>query len=147
MKKKKSVVIASDHAGFEMKKAIIKHLNDKGIIYTDLGTDSSEAVDYPDFGHRLGEAISKKDFELGISICGSGNGINMTTNKHAGVRGAVCWNEKITELARRHNDANICSIPARFIDMETALNIVDIYLETPFDYGRHEKRINKIDIQ
>jgi len=124
---------------------LIEHLGEQGIETVDLGTDSEASVDYPDFGHQLGKAVGEGTYKLGISICGSGNGINMTTNKHEGVRGAICWNEEIAEMARRHNDANICSLPARYIDEETARNIVDIFLSTDFDGGRHENRIKKID--
>lgn len=140
------IVIASDHAGFEIKQMLKAHLEAQGIEVVDLGTNSDAAVDYPDFGHQLGKAIGEGVYKMGISICGSGNGINMTTNKHAGVRGAICWNEEIAEMSRRHNDANICSLPARYIDQEMARNIVDIFLSTGFDGGRHEKRIKKIDI-
>ena len=140
------IVIASDHAGYEMKLLIIKHLEKLGVEVVDLGTNSAAAVDYPDFGHKLGKAVGNGEYPLGISICGSGNGINMTTNKHPGIRGAICWNEEIAELARRHNDANICSLPARFINEQMAVNIVDIFLNTGFDGGRHEKRIKKIDM-
>lgn len=122
-----------------------EHLREQGVEIVDLGTDSKDAVDYPDFGHQLGKAVGEGTYQLGISICGSGNGINMTTNKHEGVRGAICWNEEIAEMARRHNDANICSLPARYIDKEMARNIVDIFLSTGFDGGRHENRIKKID--
>jgi ribose 5-phosphate isomerase B len=139
------IVIASDHAGFEIKQMLIKHLEKQGIEIVDLGTDSPDAVDYPDFGHKLGVAVGEGNYHMGISICGSGNGINMTTNKHEGVRGAICWNEEIAEMARRHNDANICSLPARYIDGEMARNIVDIFLSTGFDGGRHANRIKKID--
>ncbi len=141
-----SIVISSDHAGFDMKSKLINHFSDRGVNMVDLGTNSTEAVDYPDFGHKLGVLVGKGEYQMGISICGSGNGINMTTNKHKGVRGAICWNEEISELARRHNDANICSLPARYIDYETAVKIVEIFLSTPFDGGRHERRIKKIDI-
>jgi ribose 5-phosphate isomerase B len=140
------IVIASDHAGYEIKQMLIAHLEKQGIEITDFGTYSPDAVDYPDFGHMLGKAIGEGTYKLGISICGSGNGINMTTNKHKGVRGAICWNEEIAEMARRHNDANICSLPARYIDEEMARNIVDIFLSTGFDGGRHAQRINKIDL-
>lgn len=140
------IVIASDHAGFEIKQMLKDHLKAQGVEFVDIGTDSADAVDYPDFGHKLGKAVGEGSYKLGISICGSGNGINMTTNKHAGVRGAICWNEEIAEMARRHNDANICSLPARYIDKELARNIVDIFLKTGFDGGRHEKRISKIDM-
>jgi ribose 5-phosphate isomerase B len=140
-----SLAIASDHAGFELKQRIKAHLQAKGIRFDDLGAYSAEPSDYPDFGHRIGEAIASGDYRTGITICGSGNGINMVANKHRGVRGAICWNQEISEMARRHNDANICSLPARYIDESTALEIVDIFLETEFDGGRHEKRIKKID--
>lgn len=140
------IVIASDHAGFEIKQMLKDHLKAQGVEFVDLGTDSADAVDYPDFGHKLGKAVGEGSYKMGISICGSGNGINMTTNKHDGVRGAICWNEEIAEMARRHNDANICSLPARYIDKELARNIVDVFLETEFDGGRHEKRIRKIDM-
>lgn len=140
------IAITSDHAGFEMKEQLINYLFEKGIEVVDIGTTGPEAVDYPDFGHKLGSLIEQGEYEMGISICGSGNGINMTTNKHRGVRGAICWNEEISELARRHNDANICSLPARYIDFEIAKRIVDVFLATSFDGGRHEMRIRKIDI-
>jgi ribose 5-phosphate isomerase B len=139
------IVIASDHAGFDIKQMLKDHLSSKGVEVEDLGTYSADAVDYPDFGHKLGKAVGEGSYQLGISICGSGNGINMTTNKHAGVRGAICWNEEIAEMARRHNNANICSLPARYINKEMARNIVDIFLETGFDGGRHANRIKKID--
>lgn len=140
------IAITSDHAGFEMKEQLIKYLFEKGVEVVDIGTSGTEAVDYPDFGHKLGALIEEGEYEMGISICGSGNGINMTTNKHRGVRGAICWNEEISEMARRHNDANICSLPARYIDLDKAKRIVDLFLATPFDGGRHENRIRKIDI-
>ena len=129
----KRIAIASDHAGYQMKLTIIRHLEDKGYQVLDLGTDSSLPVDYPDFGHPLAEAVERGDFQRGISLCGSGNGINMVTNKHQGIRGALCWNTEIARLARGHNDANICSLPARFIDQEQAIKIVDIFLNTPYD--------------
>ena len=140
------IVIASDHAGFQIKQMLKVHLEKKNIEVVDLGTYSDEAVDYSDFGHQLGKAIGEGAFKMGISICGSGNGINMTTNKHAGVRGAICWSEEISEMSRRHNNANICSLPARYIDEEMARKIIDIFLATDFDGGRHEIRIKKIDI-
>jgi ribose 5-phosphate isomerase B len=140
------IVISSDHAGFELKAELLSHFCDKGVNMIDIGTNSAEAVDYSIFGHKLGAMVGEGEYQMGISICGSGNGINMTTNKHKGVRGAICWNEEISELARRHNDANICSLPARYIDFETAVKIVEIFLSTPFDGGRHERRIKKIDL-
>jgi len=144
---KKTLAIASDHAGYRMKLDIIKHLEEKGYTIIDFGTDSSEPVDYPDFGHPLAKAVESGEVLYGISLCGSGNGINMVTNKHQGIRGALCWNEEISRMARRHNDANICSLPARYIDVETAMKIVDIFLETDYDGGRHDIRISKIPIK
>ena len=144
---KKTLAIASDHAGYRMKIDIIKHLEDKGYTIIDLGTDSSEPVDYPDFGHPLANAVESGKVLYGISLCGSGNGINMVTNKHQGIRGALCWNEEISRMARKHNDANICSLPARYINVETARKIVDIFLETGYDGGRHDRRISKIPIK
>ncbi len=146
MSSEKRIALASDHAGFQMKQQIIMHLETRGVHYDDLGTYSDDAVDYPDFGHQLGKSVAEGHHAKGISICGSGNGINMTTNKHAGIRGAICWNKEIAVLARTHNDANICSLPARFIDIETAISIVDIFLNTEFEGGRHERRIHKIDL-
>lgn len=140
----KKIAIASDHAGYKMKLDIISYLEKKGYKIFDLGTNSEEDVDYPDYGHPLAEAVEKKEVPLGISLCGSGNGINMVTNKHQGIRGALCWNKEITELARKHNNANICSLPARFLDNEQAKEIVDIFLNTPFEGGRHIKRIQNI---
>jgi ribose 5-phosphate isomerase B len=144
---KRTLAIASDHAGYQMKLSIIKHLEEKGYEVMDLGTDSSEAVNYPDFGHPLAEAVESGRFSMGISLCGSGNGINMVTNKHEGIRGALCWNREISRMARSHNDANICSIPARYIDLDTAVEIVDAFLETDYEGGRHDIRINNIPIR
>lgn len=124
----------------------MQHLESKGIETVDLGADSDEASDYPDFGHKIGKLISEGRYEKGISVCGTGNGINMTANKYRGVRGALCWNEKIAELAGSHNDANLCALPARFISSEQAIKIVDAFLNSRFDGGRHKRRIEKIDI-
>ena len=144
---KKTLAIASDHAGYQMKLIIIKYLEDKGYALKDFGTDSTDAVNYPDFGHPLAEAVESGKFDLGISLCGSGNGINMVTNKHQGIRGALCWNREISMMARRHNDANICSLPARYIDLETAREIVEAFLETKYEGGRHDIRISNIPLQ
>ena len=143
----KTIAIASDHAGYKMKLDIIKILVEQGYRVQDFGTGSGENVDYPDYGHPLAEAVESEDHVLGISLCGSGNGINMVTNKHQGIRGALCWNKEITRLARKHNDANLCSLPARFIDLELAKEIIHIFLTTPFDGGRHQNRIQKIPLQ
>lgn len=142
----KSIVIASDHAGYKLKKELIEYLTNKGYNVKDLGTDSEESVDYPDFAHPLALEVENKNFPCGISICGSGNGINMTVNKHQGIRSALCWNEEIARLARFHNNANVCSLPARFIDVDLAKSIVDTFLETSFEGGRHLQRINKIPL-
>lgn len=138
------IAIASDHAGYTMKLSVIDYLKGKGYVLKDFGTNSEKPVDYPEYGHPLANAVENGDFPMGISLCGSGNGINMVTNKHQGIRGALCWNKEIAMLARSHNDANICSLPARFMDLQTALEIVDVFLATPFTGGRHSKRIKKI---
>jgi ribose 5-phosphate isomerase B len=144
---KRTLAIASDHAGYLMKLSLIKYLEEKGYKLTDFGTDSTESVDYPDFGHPLAEAVESGEYALGISLCGSGNGINMVSNKHQGIRGALCWNGEISKMARYHNDANICSLPARYIDLNTAIEIVDAFLETEYEGGRHDIRLSKIPIK
>ena len=144
---KKTLAIASDHAGYQMKLDLIKYLEEKGYILKDLGTDSAEPVNYPDFGHPLAEVVESGEKEIGISLCGSGNGINMVTNKHQGIRGALCWNQEISKMARMHNDANICSLPARYIDLHTAIEIVNAFLETDYEGGRHDIRIARIPLQ
>ena len=136
--------IANDHAGYGLKLKMVDYLQQKGYTIRNLGTDASDSVDYPDFAHLLANAVEQDECELGISICGSGNGINMTVNKHAGIRGALCWLPEISRLARAHNNANICSLPARFISEETAFSIVDEFLNTTFDGGRHQRRVGKI---
>jgi ribose 5-phosphate isomerase B len=140
------VAIGSDHAGFELKESLRKHLENKGIDVVDKGTFSSERADYPDYGHAVATAVLDKSVDLGILMCGSGNGIAMSANKHAGIRAALCWNEEITTLARQHNDANILVLPARYISPESAKNCIDIFLSTTFEGGRHQDRILKINI-
>ena len=140
------LAIASDHAGFELKKELIRYLLTKGLKVKDFGTNSSEAVDYPDFGHALANAVESGKYNFGISICGSGNGINMTVNKHKGIRSALCWKEEIAVLARLHNDANICALPARFISPSEAHKIVEAFIKTGFEGGRHISRIDKIPL-
>jgi ribose 5-phosphate isomerase B len=142
----KEIAIASDHAGFELKQDLIKYLKDKAIKIKDFGAFSPAQDDYPDFAHPLAIAVESHEFPVGISICGSGNGINMTVNKHSGIRSAVCWNEEIARLARFHNDANICALPARFISKDLAFRIVDVFLTTGFEGGRHVIRIKKIPV-
>lgn len=142
----KKVAMCSDHAGFELKNAIIDYLGAKGIATDDFGTSSSESCDYPDFAHPCAMAVeSGKDYP-GIAMCGTGNGIAMTLNKHQGIRAALCWSPELARLAREHNDANILVLPARFIDKDTALTIVETFLSTPFEGGRHERRIDKIPL-
>ena len=141
------IAIASDHAGYELKEKLVKHLLNKGLEVKNLGTSSTAAVDYPDFAHALANSIEMGEYSFGISICGSGNGINMTANKHSKIRSAICWSVEISRLARLHNDANICSLPARFIDEKLAFDIVDIFLNTEFEGGRHIPRLNKIPLK
>jgi len=143
----KKLAIAADHAGFQLKKELIVYLEKKGIEIKDFGTFSDKSADYPDFAHPMAAAVEKNEFELGISICGSGNGISMTANKHQGIRSALCWNVEIAKLARLHNNANICSLPARFISTEEAKQIVDAFLLTDFEGGRHERRVQKIPVK
>lgn len=140
----KKIAIASDHAGFYLKERIIKYLIDEKYEVKDLGCYSPDTVDYPDYGHLLAKVVSEGEYPLGISICGTGNGINMVVNKHRKIRSAICWNEEISRLARAHNDANICALPGRFINESEALLIVKTFLTTPFEGGRHIPRIAKI---
>lgn len=139
--------LASDHAGFELKEKMKQYLVESGHEIKDFGTYSNESCDYADYAHPLAESVEEGKNLLGISICGSGNGINMTVNKHEKIRSALCWNVEIAELARAHNDANICALPARFISEDLAKNIIDKFLETSFDGGRHQKRIEKIPVK
>ena len=139
------IPIASDHGGFEMKQFLIGKLEESGYEVKDFGTHSPESVDYPDMIHPLAEAIETGQYPMGIILCGSGNGAQMTANHHHGVRAALCWNVEIAELARRHNDANILALPGRFVSDELAWEMVKVFLETPFDGGRHAKRIEKIE--
>jgi ribose 5-phosphate isomerase B len=140
------IALASDHAGFDKKQAIIRYFNENNICYEDLGCYSNESCDYPDFGHAIAAAISDGRFLSGITFCGTGQGISMTANKHPKIRSAVCWNEKIARLARQHNDANICAIPGRFVSDEQAIRIVKTFLKTGFEGGRHQRRIDKIPL-
>lgn len=138
------IAIGNDHAGVETKNAIVTYLKGKGIEVENFGTDNNDSVDYPDFGHAVGTAVASGEATLGIVICGSGNGIAMTVNKHAGVRCAVCWTKEIAALARAHNDANVISIPARFTAVPQAVEMVATFLDTPFEGGRHQRRVEKI---
>jgi ribose 5-phosphate isomerase B len=139
-----NISIGNDHAGPEYKKAIVLFLEKKGFTIINHGTDVFDSVDYPDFGHAVAYDVQSKKADFGIVICGSGNGIAMTANKHQDVRAALCWTKEIAELARMHNDANVISIPARFTAIEQVIEMVDVFLSTPFEGGRHERRVHKI---
>ena len=141
-----SIGIAADHAGFDFKEKLKEELLNQGYEIKDYGTYSSDSTDYPDYAHPLAEAVDNKKHKYGITLCGSGNGINMTANKHQGIRAALCWNKEISELARLHNDSNICSLPARFIDFNLVKEIVNTFLNTKFEGGRHLRRIEKIPV-
>jgi len=138
------ISLGNDHAGTHYKKEIIKHLQKKNIKTINNGTNNSESVDYPDHIHPVAEQVEKKEASFGIIVCGSGNGANMTANKHQNIRSALCWNNEIAELARTHNNANIISIPSRFVSLEKAIEMVDTFIKTDFEGGRHITRINKI---
>lgn len=140
-----SIAIGGDHAGFLYKKELITLLEQWDYQVKDFGTYSEESTDYADFAHPLAEAVAKKEFLWGILVCGSGNGVAITANKHKGVRAALCWKEEIVALARQHNNANVLCLPARFISVEEAKKFVEIFLNTNFEGGRHERRVNKID--
>lgn len=143
----KKIAMCSDHAGFELKGIVEQWLTEKGIPYEDFGTFSAESCDYPDFAHPAAEAIEEGRCYPGIAMCGSGNGIGITLNKHQGIRAALCWNVELASLARRHNNANVLVLPARFIPAELALQIVETFLTTEFEGGRHERRVEKIPVK
>lgn len=138
--------MASDHAGYEMKEIAKAYLKEKGYEVKDFGTDSPENTDYTDYAHPLGDAVSQGDLELGIAFCGSGNGIAITLNRHQGVRAAYCWNTEISRMGRLHNNANVCAMPARFLEPGQVYEIIDAFLNTEFEGGRHKRRIDKIDL-
>ena len=139
------IAIGNDHAGVEVKRKIENYLNEKGHTVINKGYDGKESVDYPDYIHPVSLEVKEKKAQIGIIICGSGNGAAMTANKHKGVRAAICWSEEIAELARQHNDANIISIPSRFLSVEETISIVEAFIKTDFEGGRHKRRIDKID--
>ena len=139
------IAIGNDHAGVDVKKKIENYLSEKGYTVINKGYDGKESVDYPDYIHPVSTEVKEKKAQIGIIICGSGNGAAMTANKHKGVRAAVCWSEEIAELARQHNDANIISIPSRFLSEKEIINIVEVFIKTDFEGGRHKRRIDKID--
>ena len=136
--------LACDHAGYEFKEKLKELLSSKGNKINDYGCYSLDSVDYPDFAHKLAESIENNENELGIQFCGTGNGINMSANKHQGIRAALCWNTHIAEQARLHNDANVLTMPARHLNWEEVILIVDVFLSTKFEGGRHQTRVNKI---
>ncbi|MDT0642704.1 ribose 5-phosphate isomerase B [Zunongwangia sp. F363] len=140
------IAIGNDHAGTTYKQKVVEYLENKGIKVINHGTNSEDSVDYPDFVHPVAKDVADKNVDLGIIICGSGNGANMTANKHAEIRSALCWTSEIAELARSHNNANILSIPARFVSVHQAVDMVDTFLNTEFEGGRHQKRIDKIPV-
>ena len=143
----KNVAMCSDRAGYELKSIIEGYLESQGIEYEDFGTTSAESCDYPDFAHPAAVAVEEGRCYPGIAMCGTGNGIAMTLNKHQGVRAALCWNKDLARLAREHNDANVLVLPARFVEPAEALAIVDVFLSTPFEGGRHVRRIEKIAVK
>lgn len=146
LKSGKKVALCSDHAGYELKSIIEGYLMSQDIAYEDFGTDSTQSCDYPDYAHPCAAAVEAGLCYPGIAMCGSGNGIAMTLNKHQGIRAALCWTVELASLARQHNDANVLVLPARFIEPATALAIVDVFLNTPFEGGRHEARVAKIPV-
>ena len=145
-KKALTIPIASDHGGFEMKSFLVEKLQASGYEVIDFGTYTSESVDYPDMIHPLAEAVSEGKYSLGIIMCGSGNGAQLAANKHKGVRAALCWNVELARLAREHNNANILSLPGRFISFDLAWEMVQVFLKTGFEGGRHEQIVKKIEI-
>ena len=142
----KTLGLCCDHAGYELKEYVKQILDSKGLAYKDFGTCSTESCDYPDFAHPLAHAVEAGEVYPGIAICGSVNGIAMTLNKHQGIRAGLCWQEDIAQLARAHNDANILVMPGRFISQEEATRTVEAFLNTPFEGGRHIRRIDKIPL-
>lgn len=139
------IPIACDHAGFELKEQVKGFLQNKGFEVKDFGTFSNDNVDYPDFAHQVGTSVNNGLYKRGIVICGSGEGVSMTVNKYPNVRCGLCWMPEIAHLVRQHNDGNVLAIPARFISQETAFQIVDEFINTPFEGGRHQRRVEKIN--
>lgn len=142
-----TIAFASDHAGFPLKQELIKYLEGKGYTTKDFGTYNEESCDYPDYAHPAATAVESGECDFGIAMCGSGNGISMTLNKHCGIRAALCWLPELAALAKQHNNANILVLPARFISVDEAKAIVDAYLAAEYEGGRHERRIQKIPLQ
>lgn len=143
----KPVALCSDHAGYATKLAVIEYLKSEGIEYKDFGTYSEDSCDYPDFAHLCANAVESGECYPGIGICGSGEGINMTLNKHQGIRSALCWIPEIAKLARQHNDANVLTMPGRFVSNEEAIEMVKTFFGTEYEGGRHQRRIDKIPVK
>lgn len=139
-----TIAIGADHAGFSLKEQLKKWLESNGYPTRDFGTFNEESVDYPDFAHPVAEGVEKREFDLGLLVCGSGNGVAMAANKHTGIRAAICWNEDLAALAREHNNANVLCLPARFLKPEEAERILDRFLHSSFEGGRHARRVDKI---
>lgn len=142
----KTIGLCSDHAGFELKEQVKTWLESKGLSYQDFGTHSTDSCDYPDYAHPMAQAVEAGNVYPGIAICGTGNGIGMTLNKHQGIRAALCWNAEIAQLARAHNDANVLVMPGRFIAWDEAEKILEVFFATEFEGGRHQRRIDKIPV-
>jgi ribose 5-phosphate isomerase B len=140
------IAIGNDHAGYEIKRVIKDWLEEQGYDFVDYGTDSPEPSDYPDIVHPLAGAVDKGEFDMGVLICGSGQGASITANKHQGIRATLCWRPEIAMLARSHNDANILCLPGRFIESDAAIEVLRVFLDTPFDGGRHQRRIEKVPL-
>lgn len=145
MSKNITIALAADHAGYELKEYIRKYLEASNFTYVDFGTHNTESMDYPDVIHPLCDAVNSNKADLGIIFCGSGNGVNITANKHKGIRSALCWMPELAKLAREHNNANVIALPARFINESTAKDIVDAFLSAEFEGGRHQRRVDKIE--
>jgi len=139
-----TIAIGADHAGFELKEILKAWLQKNGFITKDFGTHSTESADYPDFAHPVSLAVENKEFDLGLLVCGSANGVAITANKHQGIRAAICWNEELAALSRQHNNANVLCLPARFISSELAEKILDRFLNSSFEGGRHARRVDKM---
>lgn len=146
MDKNVNIALGSDHAGFYIKQHIIEYFEKKGLDHHDFGSYSDDITDYPDFAHPVAGSVEKGEFTFGIVVCGSGNGVNMVVNKYQGIRSALCWKKEVAHVVRLHNDANVCALPGRYITKEEAVSIVDEFINTRFEGGRHVKRINKIPV-
>ena len=142
-----TIAIGSDHAGFQSKQFVIEYLNSKGIQFVDFGCESDNSVDYPEYAHKVASAVERNELDFGILICGSGQGVNITANKHQAIRSALCWSKEIASLSRQHNNANVLALPGRFLTIEEIIEIIDVFLSTSFEGGRHQNRVNKISCQ